>query len=250
MQLERPGARVFLLKFASEPARNLLFWAQEADAGGDGAHVAAVTAALNSGSDAPDAAMEVEVEHPAPAAGIPSPSPAPAPTAVAAAAATTVDAASLAAVLGNIMGGGGGAAAAAAAPAGPSLTEVLRPDRVVPLLADSTLLAARVAPFLPPEHRSPEAMSAVLRSPQFRHQLDLLSGALASGQLDASQFGVGAGPAAGVADFLAAIQRQADAEAAAAAAAAAAAGGQQGGGATGGGEGGGAAAEERPAEGQ
>ena len=46
-QLPRPGARVFLLKFAEEPSRNLLFWAQERSAERDEEDVAAVTAALN-----------------------------------------------------------------------------------------------------------------------------------------------------------------------------------------------------------
>ena len=44
---KRCPARVFLLKFAEEPSRNLLFWAQERSAERDEEDVAAVTAALN-----------------------------------------------------------------------------------------------------------------------------------------------------------------------------------------------------------
>lgn len=98
--------------------------------------------------------MEVEAEVAA----------APAPTPAAPSAGTGVNAASLAAALGSLVGG------ASAAPAGPSLNDVLRPERVAPLLSDERLVS-RLAPFLPPEHQSPEAMREVLNSVQFKHQL-------------------------------------------------------------------------------
>lgn len=55
-----------------------------------------------------------------------------------------------------------------------------------------------------------------MSTPQFRHQLDLFSHALMTGQLDASQFGLPPG-GYGVLEFLAGIQRQADNQAGAAA---------------------------------
>lgn len=49
LQIDRPGSRVFLLKFAAEPDRNLFFWAQEPDAAQDAEYVAAVNNVLNAG---------------------------------------------------------------------------------------------------------------------------------------------------------------------------------------------------------
>jgi 26S proteasome regulatory subunit N13 len=218
--LDRPGARIFTLRFPAEPARNLLFWAQDAGAGGDAARVAAVHAALNAGGGG-GGAEPMEAEAPAVAAppaaassGAPSapsapPALAPAAPGAAAAAAAGIDASQLAAVLGSIMGGAPARGAAAAEQdAGPSLAEVLRAERVAPLLDDDALVS-RLAPFLPEEHRTPAAMAAILHSPQFKAQLAQLSQALASGQLDASQFGL-PGSTFGVADFLRSVQKKAD----------------------------------------
>ena len=51
LQIDRPGSRVFSLKFPAEPDRNLFFWAQEPRAETDSAFVQAVNTALNSVMD-------------------------------------------------------------------------------------------------------------------------------------------------------------------------------------------------------
>jgi 26S proteasome regulatory subunit N13 len=166
------------------------------------------------------------------ACGLPPPPPGSAPARPPAAAARPqaapqtagsgrIDAASLAAALAGAGGAGAAttnnnqAAAAAALRAlarapGPSLAEVLRPDALRPLLTSEAALAA-LAPHLPEGHRSLAGLHDVLASAQWRAQLDTLSGALTTGQLDLAQFGLRAGGFT-VADFLQAVQDAVDAE--------------------------------------
>ncbi|GLI70443.1 hypothetical protein VaNZ11_015356 [Volvox africanus] len=87
---------------------------------------------------------------------------------------------------------------------GPSLAEVLRPETMLPVLRDPTVLEV-LAPHLPEEHRTTEALVALAHSPQFHQQLNTFSTALQTGQLDLSQFGLRAAGYS-VADFLTAIQ--------------------------------------------
>ena len=47
LQLDKPGTRVFLLKFKEEESRNLFFWAQEPDASQDEDYCAAVNNLIN-----------------------------------------------------------------------------------------------------------------------------------------------------------------------------------------------------------
>eukprot|EP00198_Chlamydomonas_reinhardtii_P010171 XP_001699508.1 predicted protein [Chlamydomonas reinhardtii] len=77
---------------------------------------------------------------------------------------------------------------AVAAP-GPSLAEVLRPEALMPVLRDPSVLA-ELAPHLPEQHRTMEALEALAHSPQFQQQLSTFSDALQTGQLDLSQFGL------------------------------------------------------------
>ncbi|KAG2446965.1 hypothetical protein HYH02_008119 [Chlamydomonas schloesseri] len=147
-------------------------------------------------------------------------------------AATNAQATNLAAILGNALAAslGGGAAPAytgggeeqlahsllaqlAAAQGhrrrammapGPSLADVLRPEALMPVLRDPSVLQ-ELAPHLPEEHRTTEALAALAHSPQFQQQLSTFSQALQTGQLDLSQFGLRAAGYS-VADFLAAIQ--------------------------------------------
>ena len=138
-----------------------------------------------------------------------------------------VSAASLAAALAAAAGGsgaggsggGGGAADPAAAAAalraltrapGPSLAEVLRPDALRPLLTSDAALEA-LAPHLPQGHRSMAGLLDVLSSAQWRSQLETLSGAFTTGQLDVSQFGMRVAGFS-IADFLQAVQDQVDRE--------------------------------------
>ncbi|GBF95298.1 26S proteasome regulatory subunit [Raphidocelis subcapitata] len=88
--------------------------------------------------------------------------------------------------------------------AGPSLADVLRPEVVAPLLADPEVLA-RLGQHLPEEHRSLPELRALARSAQFQQQLAAFSGALQTGQLDLSQFGLRA-EGFSVSDFLRALE--------------------------------------------
>lgn len=72
-------------------------------------------------------------------------------------------------------------------------------------------VVSRLAPYLPEEHRSPESLRDLARSPQFQQQLHTFSTALQTGQLDLAQFGLQA-RGFSVADFLAAIQELVDRE--------------------------------------
>ncbi|KXZ44701.1 hypothetical protein GPECTOR_63g29 [Gonium pectorale] len=129
-------------------------------------------------------------------------------------------------LLAQLAAAQGGRHRAMAAP-GPSLAEVLRPDVMSAFLRDPTVLAA-LAPHLPEEQRTTEALVSLAHSPQFRQQLSAFSAALQSGQLDLSQFGLRAAGYS-VADFLTAIQELVERERREGG------GGQQGGGGQGGG---------------
>ena len=58
--------------------------------------------------------------------------------------------------------------------------------------------------------RSQAAIAELVSTPQFRQQVALMGHALATGQLDTSHFSLPGGQGYGVAQFLAAIQRQGD----------------------------------------
>ncbi|KAL4519362.1 hypothetical protein Ndes2526A_g00450 [Nannochloris sp. 'desiccata'] len=238
-KIPRPGSRVFTLKFAEEADRTLFFWAQENAAENDDAIIQSVNLALSSvlnGMDEDtlgDQPMSLELPQDPNATPATDSNPRSAnPDRVAGGGggggtggifeAGGIGASQLAAALGNILSGSGVEAAAggsssnpnntigAALRMGPPLGEVLKAERITPLLDNATLVE-RVAPFLPEEHRSQAAMAEIVNSPQFKHQLDVLTQALATGQIDTSQFGLGP-PAFGVAEFLKAIQREAEKE--------------------------------------
>ena len=106
---------------------------------------------------------------------------------------------------------GGASGSALQALRGPGLHEVLTPETVGPLLRDESV-RARLLEFLPDAHRASgsENLEALLRTPQFQSQLERFSAALQSGQIDLAQFGLPPGTGFGVAEFLAAIQAEAD----------------------------------------
>jgi 26S proteasome regulatory subunit N13 len=245
-KIPRPGSRVFTLKFAEEADRALFFWAQEPAAENDDALVQAVNLALSSvldgmddgidedgaqlGSDQP-LSMELPEEPNATPATDSNPRSAN-PGSVAGGRigggggagtgggsstfeAGGIGASQLAAALGNILSGSGVTTGAERSTNNTttnvlSLGEVLKADRIAPLLNNTTLVE-RLAPYLPEEHRTPEAMAEIINSPQFKHQLDVLTQALATGQIDTSHFGLGSA-AFGVAEFLKAIEREAEKE--------------------------------------
>ncbi|KAK9809199.1 hypothetical protein WJX72_011241 [[Myrmecia] bisecta] len=94
---------------------------------------------------------------------------------------------------------------------GPSLSQVLKAEHILPVLSEPGVLE-RLAPHLPEEHRTAAALREVATSAQFRHQLDVFSSALQSGQLDLAQFGLGQGQGFSVVDFLESIQQLVDQE--------------------------------------
>jgi hypothetical protein len=241
---------VFLLKFPSESDRNLLFWAQEAEPSTDAENIEAINVALRSVVDGmeverspsasqgpptvPGGASAPGSIRDTPAAGAnigggeglhssgnvsrqdpaePSATPAGEHLPGTRGDGMSIGASQLAAALGNIMSEAGGGIAAAGgheALAGPPLTEVLKAERLIPLLRTHELLD-RLLPFLPETFRSVEGLSEIIDSPQFKGQLAVLSHALATGQLGNEQFGLSQA-GYGVAEFLKAIQRQADDE--------------------------------------
>ena len=109
--------------------------------------------------------------------------------------------------------GGGGDAAMEAEAQGPLLSDVLTPDVLLSALV-SPEVQQRLAPYLPEEQRTHDALRDLVRSPQFSSQLRAFSRALQTGAIDVRQFGLThGGTALNVADFLAAIQSAAQAEA-------------------------------------
>ena len=93
---------------------------------------------------------------------------------------------------------------------GPSLAEALRPDALRPLLTSDAALEA-LSLHLPEGHRSIAGLLDVVSSAQWRAQLDTLSAAFTTAQLDVSQFGLTVqGYAA--ADLLQAVQDAVDEE--------------------------------------
>lgn len=124
--------------------------AQDPDASQDEDYVAAVNAALNMGAEEEGGeAMDADAAPAQPAA---APAPAPAPAGGNGAAAA-ISAASLAAALGAALSGAAaGGQQRALADLGPSLGDVLKPEALAPLL-QSPELVARLAPYLPEEHR-------------------------------------------------------------------------------------------------
>lgn len=113
-----------------------------------------------------------------------------------------------------------GSASGAAAPAvppppsGPKLSDVLKPDSVIPLL-DKPEFHQRLMEFLPEANRNnPTELAETLRSPQFRQALESFGSALETGQLAAYMPQFGLTPVSGGGDvevFLRAIQSAADA---------------------------------------
>eukprot|EP00884_Botryococcus_braunii_P011396 jgi/Botrbrau1/20257/Bobra.31_1s0042.1 len=124
-----------------------------------------------------------------------------------------VQAADLARMLLNIAGGNlSGVPTMMRAP-GPTLAEVLKPEVMVLLLREEGMLE-RLAEFLPEQHRNHEALQDLARSTQLRQQMNVLSSALMSAQIDLSHFGLRSRGFT-IADLLEAIQECVDEEASA-----------------------------------
>ena len=120
-----------------------------------------------------------------------------------------VDPAAMARMLASMQPRGGGASAPPLRARGPGLNEVLTPEALGPVLRDERA-RARLLEFLPDAHRESEDLEALLRTPQFQAQLERFSAALQSGQMDLAQFGLPPGTGFSVAEFLAAIQAEAE----------------------------------------
>lgn len=241
-----PAPRCYALKFEGQTGRNLFFWVQEGEAEGDARRVSAVNVALGASDVAPQpqgpphlvastpahapAATAVEptpAATSAPSSAPPAPSKAPsfALTPGSAARPSLGDLQSILSGMGMAQASSGGGApsmtaqqaAAALAQAmtssggvappreGPLLSEVLTPEVLLSALG-SEGVQARLAEYLPVEHRNASALRELVTSPQFSAQLQSFSRALQSGQVDLAQFGLAPGASFSVADFLLAIQ--------------------------------------------
>ncbi|GAX83922.1 hypothetical protein CEUSTIGMA_g11346.t1 [Chlamydomonas eustigma] len=236
--LEQIGTtRNYVLKFPSDKERNAFFWMQEPDPAADKIHAESFNRAINGGgmpgapaliavpsSPAPQAPQQSSSHMPqqrpvlaaslssALAAALSSAAATPAPAAAA------LSAEQLAASLLSRMASSGqqqesSAAFAAAqrqalmamsADQGPSLTEVLRPEVLTPMLSEIPEAVHRLAEYLPPEHRNEQGLVDTLSSHSFRQQLSSLGSAIQSGEVNLAQFGLQASGFS-IADFLVAI---------------------------------------------
>lgn len=201
-KVARPGSRIFILKFANEPDRDLFFWAQEAKSEDDDGAVSSINTMLNSvldGMDADDGQMMQDSasqgQH----------------------ATGSIDSAHLATVLGSIMEGGlTRGREHANKPNVPDtlgdldLADILTADHLSHVLEDEQVVES-LLPFLPQGHQSKDGIVKILNSPQFKYQLHVLTEALRQGQLNTSQLGLGP-PAYGMQAFLDAIEREAEKE--------------------------------------
>lgn len=91
------------------------------------------------------------------------------------------------------------------------LHQVLSPEVLAPLLDNPDALD-RLKPFLPPPHTS-EALSALIKSPQFYQAVQAFNAALKSGDVNPQALGVESeqtGAVAGVEAFLKVLQSEAD----------------------------------------
>ncbi|CAL55864.1 26S proteasome complex ubiquitin receptor,subunit Rpn13 [Ostreococcus tauri] len=89
------------------------------------------------------------------------------------------------------------------------LPEILTPELVGPLLRDESI-RGRLLEYLPEEHRETEDLEELIRTPQFRSQLEAFSHAIQSGEMDMTQFGLKESGVADLEKFLRAIQAEMD----------------------------------------
>ena len=87
------------------------------------------------------------------------------------------------------------------------LPEILTPELVGPLLRDDAI-RGRLLEYLPEEHRDTQDLEDLIRTPQFRSQLESFSHALQSGEMDLAQFGLKQAGVADLESFLNAIQAE------------------------------------------
>jgi hypothetical protein len=119
-----------------------------------------------------------------------------------------------AALAGLTRGGGGGGGTAGSgrgqqrAPAGPALSDIFTPESIGPLLRNADV-RQRLLEHLPPQHAATQDLEQLMHTPQFKAQLERFSHALQSGQMDLAQFGLSPGTGFSIAEFLRAIQAQA-----------------------------------------
>ncbi|KAK9832151.1 hypothetical protein WJX74_000770 [Apatococcus lobatus] len=215
IKIPNSSTRSFMLKFV-EADRDLFFWMQEPRAEDDAIRAEQLSANINSYS--PGEGQEEEAMDTADQAQIAEASCTGA-TRASAEEQAGVQAAQLAAALRSIgMPAGmeqGESDVAQLLSAmqqrrqqlpGPSLSEVLKPEVLLPILQDPTILQI-LAEHLPEGQRTQQDLENLVTSAQFRHQLDVFSSALRSGQLDLSHFGLDS-QGSSVLDFLIGIQER------------------------------------------
>lgn len=153
MQLLQGNARAFHLKFPRDSSRSVFFWSQEPDPKADDTAVDAINIALNSILDG----MEVE-SHAHDESSVPFSSQQAASSDDPLDPRTATVARQLASALGTIMDGSL-MGVSSAAPSVPSLTKILKPNRLVPLLENEPSLMQMTEEYLPTDYRSLPAVS-------------------------------------------------------------------------------------------
>lgn len=195
-QIDRPGARIFRIQFDGDSDKDQFYWAQEPNAENEVSLVSRVNAAVQSQPTGREVAKHHEI------------------------AAQVIDSSQLSVALGRIFETSGLSQSRVGSITADStgfekktqedpltLVDVLRAELISPLLDEPGLLES-ILPFIPEEQRSKASIIVILNSPQFKHQLGILSSALATGQLDASQFGIGT-TSFGVREFLKSVESHA-----------------------------------------
>lgn len=244
--MKQPGC--FMLAFIEEKDRDMYFWFQEPKDSDKEAmlnkcnrlintnmmaafesNANATEAMMEDAQQQPEQVMNAPSETPAPmmpvtaAGAVPSPvEPTPAPTTLPAMTPaapakasegmrTPASAANFTPIVSGDTLKGVFASLGGATPRTPpvGLPDILTPELVGPLLRDEQI-RGRLLEYLPEEHRETQDLEELIRTPQFRSQLETFSQALQSGEMDMSQFGLRQTGVADLEKFLRAIQAEVD----------------------------------------
>ncbi|XP_024514845.1 26S proteasome regulatory subunit RPN13 isoform X1 [Selaginella moellendorffii] len=212
-KVQQSNGRVYILKFKTDD-RKMFFWLQEPNPAGDERLCDAVNIQINQPvveEASVEESIERDIVNTADDTGKATPSGGGAVENIRNPPVQLAELQQILANLGQSLNGHGGTSRAFQDP-GPSLTDVLKPDHVLPLLENSHQWEERLSQYLPEGKWTPEAIADLMQSPQFRQQLDMFTHALRSGQMDLQQFGIDPSQCDfTVASFLEAIQNQVEA---------------------------------------
>jgi len=194
---EVEGGRTFVLKFMSSDQR-LFFWMQDGDSSKDEENVTKLNRALASEEDQPmdataDLASSTSVSDPGQGTSTAPLSEPVIPPMNLPAGTTPGELARLRALLQSMGARGQGAARVGFAQPDFSLTHVLTPANLQPVLSNPTLLQT-IFPSLPPDLPSPpsaETVRRIIESPSFQSSVRHLDQAFATGMLQGLVVGLG-----------------------------------------------------------